>query len=235
MCLFSTRPQIAICDELIRKNCLGNLFIDAIRENEKFNNIQEPFLGEHFRIDPSEKSIGTNKVINFLRTNKNILQLSADSEYLFEYAQREISPFRMTSSNRRTSGSGGMDYLGRANGVPVIGEIKYKTDQNPFYALVQLLTYLSEMATENQWNRIKIFDLFGIEKYPENIQFDLHIFLSNFNHKGEKGKLLEKTNILASQTVKTIRGKNINVINKIMCIECDIEKKEISKNPLWVV
>lgn len=75
----------------------------------------------------------------------------------------EISPFRTTGracfedGKVGTSGAGGLDLLlvARDGSVPVVGEIKARTDKNLFLALMQALTYAVELTTPAQVMRLR--------------------------------------------------------------------------------
>ena len=80
---------------------------------------------------------------------------------------REVGPMRSTArkgpwyfQDRRPSrnpGAGGVDLLLSSNlgAIPIICEIKVGDDQTPFYALIQTLAYAAELATLNQYQRLK--------------------------------------------------------------------------------
>jgi hypothetical protein len=128
-------------------------------------------------------------------------------DFDFEYVDREISPLRTTSSMYDTqmpayrSGTGGLDFIGwnRHSNLPVLGEIKVESDQNPFYALIQLLTYLSEISTPKQIERINLFSLFGqARKLSEDVKFYLVILsCRTLNPKDKYSRMLPETKDLA--------------------------------------
>jgi hypothetical protein len=80
---------------------------------------------------------------------------------------REVGPMRSTEQSgpwffedgrsARNPGAGGVDLLLSSNSgmIPVICEIKVRDDATPFYALIQTLTYAAELATPNQYQRLK--------------------------------------------------------------------------------
>lgn len=77
------------------------------------------------------------------------------------YIDREICPLRTRGakfsdgSPATSSGRGGMDLLLVHHGRICAGEIKIRTDTELFGALVQVLWYASEVASENQIRRVK--------------------------------------------------------------------------------
>ena len=83
-----------------------------------------------------------------------------DSVRVIDY---ELSLFRTTDGAAfedgkagTSSGSGGMDLLlqDSVTRIPVVGEIKAPTDRDLFLALVQALTYATELTTQNQLERL---------------------------------------------------------------------------------
>ncbi|TWT62867.1 hypothetical protein [Rubinisphaera italica] len=93
----------------------------------------------------------------------------------FSYVTREFNPRRTTNGvfesglSARSSGAGGIDVLLMKNGNPVVGEIKVKDDADPFYALIQCLTYAIEAGTPNQFLRMKKYP---IDQQPEFFELD---------------------------------------------------------------
>ena len=78
-----------------------------------------------------------------------------------KYVFREINPWRTRGGVFKNgkpatkTGKGGIDLLLSNNGVPVVGEVKVKSDKNAFFALIQSLAYAVELSTKNQQKRLK--------------------------------------------------------------------------------
>jgi hypothetical protein len=154
--------------------------------------------------------------------------------YSFEYMEREVSPLRTThaiySNNlpAKSSGTGGLDFIGwnTSRNLPVLGEIKVKEDQNPFYALIQLLTYLSEISTPNQIDRINNYKHFGTANcLSSNTKFYLYIIsCRQLNPKKKYDLLLPSTKALA----KNLSAK-INIIEDIIFFHLDLNTKIITQ------
>lgn len=79
------------------------------------------------------------------------------------FVEREINPWRTRGGMfpnglpATKSGRGGIDVLfqNSENGLPVISEIKVRTDKNAYFALIQAMTYAVEMSTDHQARRLK--------------------------------------------------------------------------------
>ena len=188
---------------------------------------------ERKEIKKPQEEKGTRKVIAYFKesNNKNKIFITNESSLNFDYINREISPHRSPKSGNKSSGLGGIDFIGwnTPKKGPIIGEIKVGSDGNPFLALIQALTYSSEMFTPNQIKRINTFKLFG----ENNINLDnnnIYIYLLFFEFPGN-GKTKSKKNELLEYALY-IAG---NIKNKIKDIK-DIpflfmkEKKENSSN-----
>ncbi len=182
--------------------------------NKSYDNISEGFIGKKRKSASNISTAkGTTKVTSILE-NGNRENVVSDNAYNFEFIEREISPLRTTRSYYDTgepakkSGSGGIDFIGRnlTNNLPILGEIKVDGDQNPFYALIQLLTYLSELSTKKQVERAKKHLLFGNQinlKFP--VEFYLYILSSRTKNPSAKyDTMLSNAKKLASKIEKKI-------------------------------
>jgi hypothetical protein len=228
---YSTATHLSMCKDLIRqldkgKRKEGNLaghFARAITENrESLSQVDVPFIPTGR--DPEKK--GTNPVTHIMRQMKT-LQLSCPetTQYEFKYLGREIPHLRARNAEEQND-KAWIDYVACTKNSPILGEVKWKGDENPFYALIQLLVYLSEMATTNQIARAKQHGLFG-DELCELAAFDLHIFLANFNERGKKGKLIEKTHRLAALFKSRLLEDHPDIghfVGSIMCISATVEE-----------
>lgn len=235
-----TETQKCIMDDLTRKDIykrLVKLFDQSYNHIEStYDNTNEPFFNPNANRKPiiyktSLKS--TNDVIShFLSNNKKLFVVP--SMYNFEYIEREVSPLRTTNAifangkSAKSSGTGGLDFIGwnASKNLPVLGEIKVDTDQNPFYAIIQLLTYLSEISTPKQIDRINIYKHFGMaNSLSSNTKFYLYIISCrqiNSNQKYEQ--LLPSAKDLAKKIVM-----GINKIEDILFFHLDPDTKVITQ------
>jgi hypothetical protein len=214
---------------------LATFFAKALAENQSFNQIEQAFVPS----DRSDKK-GRNPVTEVLeKTSPVCVPIPGTAPYAFTFLQRELMHLRATRLAEQP-GKAWIDYVAKADDQPILGEVKWKNDENPFYAFIQLLTYLSEMATPNQIARAKRHKLFG-DSLPDNPAFDLHILLANFNDRGEKGKLIDPTRILASAFKERLQSDHAPVsacLGRIICLSAEIDEerleiKEIKCN--WAV
>ena len=218
----STETQYnALMDHLRGKNFnnLIKLYSESFEHvNKIYDNPNEPIFDKNSKTRKKSSGIypplaieSDEDVISVLQ-NRNPLIVVSDPIYEFEYIEREVSPLRTTGAKQENgksaqrSGTGGTDFIGwnLKNDIPILGEIKVNNDQNPFYALIQLLTYLSEISTPNQIDRINKYAHFN-KFLPENSQFYLYIFSCRTKKPlGKYDRILPGTKTLASRLVMGI-------------------------------
>lgn len=238
--VFSTETQKYMLKDLNRKNNynkLVGLYKKSYNRIVIYNNPNEPMLdksnSKRKQLPITIKRIkNTVEVVSVISTHKPSISVS-NPKYDFEYIEREINPLRTTNGIYDTglkasaSGTGGLDFIGwnLNSNLPILGEIKVAGDQNPFYALIQLLTYLSEISTPNQINRINKHSLFGKNLISnERIKFYLYILsCREVNHKKKYDRFLDDTKILAKQI-----STSINQIEDIIFLRMDPVTKNIT-------
>lgn len=238
---FSTKTRLSMCDDLLRrlrsqgKDNLAYYFVDALSENQLFDQRDTDFVPVG-----RNNQLGTNPVTSIMQQHGNIsIETPLGTNYAFRFCQREVPHLRANTLNEQST-KAWIDYVACADGGrPILGEIKWNADNDPFYAFIQLLTYLSEMATPNQIERALKHKLFGneLDKIPA---FDLHIFLVDFNDRGEKGKLIDLTRELASEFkchLQKIDLKSSQCIGNVLCLSAQIEHEKFKSVPelLWMV
>lgn len=226
---YSVKRQTEICKELISNpDCLPHLYTNASKDFSRYSNIEEAFVSSYYeRKQPkfSKEITKTEHLIERFQKQINLI-IKNNSSLSFKYIGREVSPWRTTKtifetgSSARNSGGGGLDFIGiTKNKSPVLGEIKIESDKNAFYAFVQLLTYCSELFTENQIKRIKRINLFG--EYNIEPPCNLYIILYNPNPRSATKLLIEKTSELARLFKKKVNfAKKLTEFQKIGCIAC---------------
>lgn len=226
---FSTATHQSICGDFLRcttligtKPTIAEWFAEAVASNNSFCNVDQPFIGVQSLSGrtPTAPDSKRTRIIHLLASKAEIEIGDGSQDYRFTYMNRELSPLRIEKANQPSSGAGGIDYIGRTKGRPILGEIKVDNDANPFYAFVQLLTYLSELATPHQIQRANRHKEFGLELgVPQ--AFDLHILLADFNDRGEKGELIEPTKRLAEQFKERLHARHPEAaayVGNILCI-----------------
>ncbi len=243
---FSTASHTEMCGDFLRRinaqgeDNLARLFADALVSNNEFNQVDQPFVDDNLlenRKPLTPNSRGTNRVA-YVMSNANPIDVGTQPPYAFRYLEREV-PHLRTQALEEQDDKGWIDYIAVINRTPILGEIKYEADQNPFYAFIQILTYLSEIATPNQIRRAVQHRLFG-EGVNTITSFDLHIFLANFNDRGEKGRLIDSTRQLAAafkDRLQCDHPEAANSVGNTLCISGDIENGENTfsdVNLLWM-
>jgi hypothetical protein len=237
----STATHQRMCNELLdgltatKGASLADWFVDAINANSCFEQIGVPFIPVG-----RESKVGRNPVVKVMSKASPLSVATPDGRgYEFSFLQREVPHLRARTKQEQEA-KAWIDYIARCDDQPILGEIKWKDDENPFYAFIQLLTYLSEMATKNQIERAIRQSLFGADL--ERIDsFDLHIFLSNFNDRGEKGKLIEPTHQLATAFKHCLGSRRPDfaaLLGNVLCISSLIDEGQDSfakLECLWMV
>jgi hypothetical protein len=248
--IFSTATQIELCRDMIRhcghksKPTLCRLFAEALSDRSTYLNIDQPFLSETgTRKVLDESSRGDNQIVFLLSARPSVNVVDAQGNltgYRFTYRERQIGPLRIARAGWPHAGAGGIDYIASRNDnghhVPVLGEIKRESDQNPFYAFVQLLVYLSEMATPNQIARANRHETFG-SSIGDKPAFDLHILLADFNDRGDKQDLIKLTHELAcgfKKELSLVEHAN-HVLGKILCFRLVSEEFRKSNGAVHLV
>jgi hypothetical protein len=246
---FSTNTQQGMCKDMIRalqatkKETLADWFSVALADNSSFKNLDQPFLragAEIGRLPIAMDDQNDNGIIALMDERESIRLNNGPDGYQFRYVERQVPTRRIERAGFPRSGAGGIDYIAHRGETPILGEIKRNDDQNPFYALIQLLTYLSEMATGNQVERAKQHNLF-LTDIAERTAFDLHILLVDFNDRGAKRMLIELTRILATEFKRRINSSDYleasGVVGQILCIKVAssefADSKDGAMNCLW--
>jgi hypothetical protein len=248
--VFPAAGQLGICDFLLTESPLqstrhlkrlADLFDGALHSavNTGFDAASHPFNLEG-RLHPDKGSNDTCEAM--AKLEGRMVRAEGVSSYAFEYRYREVQILRPESrASQHPAGSAWVDCMGMSSkGRPVLCEIKCGTDQNAFYALIQLLTYLSEVATEHQ--RARTREHLFRDWSPDSHRHDLVILLVDPTLGGLKGELLRRTEKLASGLAKRLQEdheRSSLMLGNIVCLRgsVDHEKKEF-RHPLetlWFV
>jgi hypothetical protein len=214
--LLSPTTHETILDDYLRRGHVAHL-VDIYEESKKhfshYKNIDERFRSNAPRKPPAKSSPIENTGHITAIFEEDRTQVVVNKKALnFEYLYRELSPIRTTRARKDTgksgkgSGIGGIDFIARNlhHDLPILGEIKVNHDQTPFLALIQLLTYLSEMSTPNQRKRIKKWELFK-DAFRSDDPFFLYILTCHSIKKTSNwDRILEKTMSLATRMKRTL-------------------------------
>jgi hypothetical protein len=231
----STDTQLSIVKDINREDKykrLISLYTESKKHFAEYENVDEPFLPDDLshRQIPSknvETILSTPDVISVLQ-ERNPEIVVDDSDYNFKYIQREVPTYRTTNAKSEVgvigkSGAGGIDFIGFncKHHLPILGEIKVKGDQNTFYALIQLLTYLSELSTPKQIERIDKTNPFeNISGFSSKRSFYLYILLVFTKYGILKEQILTETQKLASHL-----EQDIQEIEKVVFLKMHPETK----------
>ena len=195
---------------------LAALYASALLGNEPLDLLDVPFIP-----DSRTGTKGRNMVTRVLDSHSAI-EIS-DTQYSFTYVNREIPHLRAKHLAEQKS-KAWIDYVAYTKTRPVLGEVKWLSDENAFFAFIQLLTYLSEMATERQIARAIKHKLFGGLR-QELTAFDLHIFLGNYNARSKKSRFIELTRELVVQFKQQLMQYPgaCSTVGDIVCIDATID------------
>ena len=158
------QSQLALAERyLADPSPLAAAFGRSVDSFSSYSNVDEPFYpgGRDVRLEghlAARRIAGTNDLAAWL-----IRQDRAECDGLsFEYVDRELWPARTTGGVRFTDGRGArqaprLDLLlvDADERTPVVTEVKVRGDQHPFYALVQLLMLVAQVATGPQRQRLR--------------------------------------------------------------------------------
>ncbi len=236
---FSSETQLNISKDFNRKENfkkLCNLYNDSKKHfSEKYDNSDESFLSDNSekrkKIPPIPKIINSTVDAVAFFESVDIVPVDNNKHLNFKYVEREVSTIRTTKAtfnsgkSGKSSGTGGLDFIGlnSTDRLPILGEVKIDSDKNVFYALIQLLTYLSEICTANQIKRINNSNLFGKNvEFNLNPKFYLYILLTEL--KGEHKRIFLETTKLAENL-----KKEISEIQDIVFLKLDKEIKRVNQ------
>jgi hypothetical protein len=235
----ATDTQLSIVKDINREDKykrLISLYTESKKHFAEYANIDEPFLPDDL---DHRKSLPDPDKVDAISTTSDVISVFqernpeidvGDSNYSFKYIQREVPTYRITNTKSkagRKSGSGGIDFIGFncKNHLPILGEIKVEGDQNTFYALIQLLTYLSELSTPKQIERIIKKNPFeNISEFQSKKSFYLYILLAFKEYGKLKEQILTETQKLAVHL-----EQNIQEIENIVFLKMHPETKIITK------
>lgn len=148
---------------------LGALFADSLAHLNSYRNVDEGFRPSSVRswwpdyVDRHEAFARCLVARLSPERHPGPIRIAGSSPMEFAVVDYEVSPLRTPGGRKfddgtaaRRSGAGGVDLLcASRDGLPVIGEIKAPTDTSLFVALVQSLTYASELLTLQQVARLR--------------------------------------------------------------------------------
>ena len=230
----STKDRSNLCAQLAENpRGLVEEFCEAIRlVDTSYKNTEQSFHPGGRKIDPVPRG-GRMYMALF---KEGPLTVPGADGYSFRIKDYEIGPLRATGAGAKMSGAGGIDYVALSEGmprIPILGEMKVKDDKDTFYALVQLLCYLSEMSSKSQVDRSNRW-LFGGELgYP--VRWDIHILLCDFNDRGTKGPMIDQTHRLAMAFRQGLdEHTDVSpVLGRILCLRFRKSQSDRALDLIW--
>jgi hypothetical protein len=140
---------------------LENEFQRSVRDFSRYRN-----AGEHFR--PNRKPYKgksnlktTRTLAALLKGSNQPIRVHDNSNLDFSYVDREMVIARTTGNARydneekaTTGVRADLLLKHEGDGLPIIGEVKIATDQDPFSGLIQGLACASQLVTPNQLDRL---------------------------------------------------------------------------------
>lgn len=205
---------------------LVELFLRSIDCFKRYDNSEEHFVDaeREKRGLAVEKNKFARDCVLGIR-NAGDIALPGTAANTMRFLSWELDPRRTTQSihdngkSARGSGTGGMDCLLKAaDGLPVIGEVKSAGDKSATYALIQLLTYASELLTPAQWQRLAkhVNGLSDVKEAAPGMH--LAIILQKNNHNGPEDRIfcdsLAKGIRMHAEAGQLIRGIYILLANQ---------------------
>jgi hypothetical protein len=219
---------------------LASMFVDSLEINSMLEGIGQPLLNAaapKSRKQVSSGSRGDSRIVYLLSERQSVAVTNGPRGYSFRCVGYRVPPSRQTQIGRPKDAVGAIDYTAVAGKTSVLGEIKRSGDKNAFYAFVQLLTYLSEVAAPNQVCSTKEHNEVGIP-LGDPQPFDLHILLTDLDERSATPSLIEPTRQLVEK-LRARRGKrHQNLLGDVLCLGMDStafsESDEGMVECLWV-
>jgi hypothetical protein len=220
---------------------LASMFDESLEINSLLEGIGQPLLNAaapESRKQLSSGARGDSRIVYLLSERQSVAVTNGPRGYSFRCVGHRVPPSRQTRIGRPKDTVGAIDYTAVAGKTPILGEIKRSGDKNPFYAFVQQLTYLSEVAAPNQVRSTKEHNEFGIP-LGDPQPFDLHILLVDLNSLSSTLDLIEPTRRLV-ELFRTRLGNQHHqqLVGEVLCLLMDStafeERADATIDCLWV-
>ncbi len=211
---------------------LAELFRRSVRHAEFYANIEETFYPER----PPRNTTGYRFAKRLVALLGRGTQIHVGN-HILGFVDYEVFPFRTTYSCLESgkpasrTGSGGMDLLLTSTStdgiVPAIGEVKAATEQvGPTFALVQSLMYAAQIATRNQFLRLRKHypDVFA-KVNSDQPRVDVAIILE-VDQRSNKGDLA-----YALSLANDLENKLSDYLRSVVFVQCSIDRDTIKSEP----
>jgi hypothetical protein len=213
---------------------LSEIFARSLSQSNFYDNRYSPFHPAERGTPKADSPFADSLVANWIATR--VVEFRG-SEIC--YVDRELAPFGTHKSctelgeSAEYSSGGGMDLL-LASGagsdcvIPVVCEIKASTETvGPTFALTQSIMYAAQLATKNQFCRLR-------RTYPSifsKLQVDspqCKVLIIIETPKGCEEQDLHYANELANSTLKALSERGINEVQAIEIAGCQLVTNEIN-------
>ena len=196
---------------------LASVFLLSVAQFSRYSNISEAFhdgpVAPAFDAQHGREIKYTVDVAKRL-ADASSRTVSGPDGFEFEYIDRELDVMRTSSSQPLDDGSPSkrallLDLLlRRADGTPILAELKIGKDTHPVYALVQVLAAAAHLVTPMQ--RIRLAKCYGpeVEVPAAGPYLELAVLLVDKPMTGKAASMLADAQELASALVDTaqLRG-----------------------------
>lgn len=208
----------AIIQTLVRKS--SEHFALYQNSNEAFHNRAVSGLSPNQLSSPVASSNLSSVIVAGNHSIPNYPSLD------FDFVDYEVNPLRTTGSffengkSGNSSGTGGVDLLlaQRPDKFPIVGEVKVESDKDPFFALIQALTYAVELTTQPQRQRLNFAYGNQLKIHSDGPFIDIYVVLVAYPKSKDRMECLRLTNEL-SQTLLKPSSPVAGLVRRIVCIE----------------
>ena len=211
---------------------LAQLFDESVRMFDAFHNPDEGFTGDtdgrrqdRAPEDPREATsdVEVSVLLKERHENRGVVEGARNLDFIV--VEREVVPERATGTAMRGRR---IDWLAMNahDRTPILAEIKVRNDNNPFYALIQLLLYAATLSTGSQQTRLRRH-FPALKELPEPpsddsrtapARFDLYIVLVDLPAQLQPFLELARTTAQALVREPLIASK----IRRVACLRADL-------------
>lgn len=198
------------------------LFVQAVEQLASYRNLREGWAPEESRKVMDAASFA-REVPYRLASGELVAPVGCE----YSFIERELAPLRATGADAPGSGDGGIDVLLASTDdetcLPIVVEVKSAADGPAYLALVQSITYASELITKHQRHRLSKFypaHFSGLQQVPGPFA-DIWII----EEAGKDDVQLAHTRAVAARLLldPAISG----LLRRISFFELDTERKEL--------
>ncbi len=244
VCAMSYAQRLGLADDLLNDpSPLAEVFASSVETFSTYEN-QEAFYSNPSRApkrpEPPGEIVETHHVAWYLRQQETLTVADAP-ELTARYVDYEIAPTRTTDHAVFDDGGSwrtGMfvDLLlsNSRDSTPIVGELKIRSDKDPFTALVQVLACAAHLATPQQYERLCRFAPAGQFSVRECPLLDGYVLLYRFLEvqQAELEQLGAKADQLSARLLADPRVGDR--LRRIACLDLDFgDGQELMATSRW--